>query len=180
MVAYSSSASNSSIFIYLVIFYFFLVFLKSVFHSLCYQYPYVDVHHFISLTLLVREVSIFFYLFSNDERKTALCAAVPETSNLQGRYLCLDELLVENIIWVDEVESLFDATRHIEGFKVVGLDCEWKPNYVKGSKPNKVNDLPAFNSFQSIFLCLFKFFVNNYIWVLVFRAVTFSNKKPNA
>ncbi|KAK7356137.1 hypothetical protein VNO80_15403 [Phaseolus coccineus] len=66
---------------------------------------------------------------------------VPETSNLQGRYLCLDELLVENIIWVDEVESLFDATRHIEGFKVVGLDCEWKPNYVKGSKPNKVSIL---------------------------------------
>ncbi|ESW16981.1 hypothetical protein PHAVU_007G200000 [Phaseolus vulgaris] len=66
---------------------------------------------------------------------------VPETSNLQGRYLCLDELLVENIFWVDEVESLFDATRHIEGFKVVGLDCEWKPNYVKGSKPNKVSIL---------------------------------------
>ncbi|RDX91573.1 Exonuclease mut-7-like protein [Mucuna pruriens] len=64
---------------------------------------------------------------------------VPETNNLQGRYLHLDELLVENIIWVDEVEGLLDATRHIEGFKVIGLDCEWKPNYVKGSKPNKVS-----------------------------------------
>ncbi|CAJ1976089.1 unnamed protein product [Sphenostylis stenocarpa] len=64
---------------------------------------------------------------------------VPETSNLQGRYLRLAELLVENITWVDEVEGLRDATRHIEGFVVVGLDCEWKPNYVKGSKPNKVS-----------------------------------------
>ncbi|KAK7344264.1 hypothetical protein VNO77_13690 [Canavalia gladiata] len=64
---------------------------------------------------------------------------VPETSNLQGRYLCLDELLVEDIIWVDEVEVLLDATSHIECFKVIGVDCEWKPNYVKGSKPNKVS-----------------------------------------
>ncbi|KAL2325579.1 hypothetical protein Fmac_024637 [Flemingia macrophylla] len=64
---------------------------------------------------------------------------VPETNNLQGRYLDLDELLVEKIIWVDEAEGLLDATRHIEGFKVIGLDCEWKPNYVKGSKPNKVS-----------------------------------------
>lgn len=88
--------------------------------------------------------------------------------------------MVENIIWVDEAEILFDATRHIEGFNVVGLDCEWKPNYVKGSKPNKVSDLPALNAFTSFFLCLFKFFENQYIWVLVFRAVTFPNQKPNA
>jgi hypothetical protein len=47
-------------------------------------------------------------------------------------------LAVENIIWVDEVDGLCAATSHIEGCKVVGLDCEWKPNYVKGSKPNKV------------------------------------------
>ena len=68
-----------------------------------------------------------------------LCLLVPETSIQQGRYLHLDELLVEDIIWVEEVEGLLDATNHIEGFKVVGVDCEWKPNYVKGSKPNKVN-----------------------------------------
>ncbi|KAJ1383486.1 Ribonuclease H-like superfamily [Sesbania bispinosa] len=64
---------------------------------------------------------------------------VPETSILQGRYLRLDELLVEDVIWVDEIEGLLDATCHIEGVKVVGVDCEWKPNYVKGSKPNKVS-----------------------------------------
>ncbi|XP_061369829.1 uncharacterized protein LOC133312614 [Gastrolobium bilobum] len=64
---------------------------------------------------------------------------VPETSIQQGRYLNLNELLVEDIIWVDEVEGLLDATSHIEDFKVVGVDCEWKPNYEKGSKPNKVS-----------------------------------------
>lgn len=50
----------------------------------------------------------------------------------------LDELFVEDIIWVDEYKGLLDATSHIEGCKVIGVDCEWKPNHVKGSKPNKV------------------------------------------
>lgn len=57
---------------------------------------------------------------------------------MHSRYLNLDELVVEDIIWVDEVSALRNATCHIEGSKVVGLDCEWKPNYIKGSKPNKV------------------------------------------
>lgn len=64
---------------------------------------------------------------------------VLETSIPQGNYLHLEELMVEDIIWVDEVEGLLDATCQIEDAKVVGLDCEWKPNYVKGSKPNKVS-----------------------------------------
>lgn len=78
--------------------------------------------------------------FSDDERRAALCpVVVPETTILQDRYLHLDELLAEDIIWVDEVDGLLDATCQIEGVKVVGVDCEWKPNYVKGSQPNKVN-----------------------------------------
>ncbi|XP_004495673.1 uncharacterized protein [Cicer arietinum] len=64
---------------------------------------------------------------------------VLETSIPQGRYLHLEELMVEDIIWVDEVEGLLDATNHIVDSKVIGVDCEWKPNYVKGSKPNKVS-----------------------------------------
>ncbi|KAK3441558.1 hypothetical protein EUGRSUZ_B02091 [Eucalyptus grandis] len=39
--------------------------------------------------------------------------------------------------WVGRVDSLHTATYCIEESKVVGVDCEWKPNYVKGSKPNK-------------------------------------------
>lgn len=59
--------------------------------------------------------------------------------------------MVEDIIWVDDVEGLLDATCQIEDAKVIGLDCEWKPNYVKGSKPNKV--------IKSIFLIEKCFFI---------------------
>lgn len=54
------------------------------------------------------------------------------------RYLNINELVVEGIIWVDEVNGLHNASCYIEGCKVLGIDCEWKPNYEKGSKPNKV------------------------------------------
>ena len=50
----------------------------------------------------------------------------------------INELAIEGIIWVDEVNGLRNATCYLEGCKVVGIDCEWKPNYEKGSKPNKV------------------------------------------
>lgn len=61
-------------------------------------------------------------------------------SNLsQGRYLNLHELSIEDVFWVDEVNSLRDAICYLEECKVVGMDCEWKPNYVKGSKHSKVS-----------------------------------------
>ncbi|KAK4273405.1 hypothetical protein QN277_021816 [Acacia crassicarpa] len=66
---------------------------------------------------------------------------VPDKSIQHRRYLHLDELFVEDIIWVDEYKGLLDATSHIEGCKVIGVDCEWKPNHVKGSKPNKASIL---------------------------------------
>lgn len=69
---------------------------------------------------------------------------MPEPSLLHNRYLHLDELAVEGVIWVDEVDALRKATCHFEECKVVGLDCEWKPNYVKGSRPNKVNHSTLF------------------------------------
>lgn len=50
----------------------------------------------------------------------------------------LDELCVEDVVWVDEADGLRAATLQIEESKLIGLDCEWKPNYIKGSKPNKV------------------------------------------
>ncbi|KAJ8771811.1 hypothetical protein K2173_026988 [Erythroxylum novogranatense] len=63
----------------------------------------------------------------------------PGACLLHDRYLDLNELNVEDVIWVDEVDGLRDATWHIENCKVVGVDCEWKPNYAKGRKPNKVS-----------------------------------------
>lgn len=61
-----------------------------------------------------------------------------EASAVKSHYLQLKELSIEEVVWVDNENSLQDATRHIEECKVVGLDCEWKPNYEKGSLPNKV------------------------------------------
>lgn len=53
----------------------------------------------------------------------------------------LKELLADDIVWVDSVDALHNATSYIEDCKVVGVDSEWKPNYVKGSQPNKVTDI---------------------------------------
>lgn len=123
---------------------YFLIFfscIPEISYCLCYHLAYIDVVT-IFFCLLYYVKCLFSAIYSPDDKhKTALFPAVPETSNLQGRYLHLDELLVDSIIWVDEVEGLLDATRHIKGFKVIGLDCEWKPNYVKGSKPNKVTEM---------------------------------------
>ncbi|CAA0816769.1 Polynucleotidyl transferase- ribonuclease H-like superfamily protein [Striga hermonthica] len=59
--------------------------------------------------------------------------------DLHRRYLNLHELNIEDVCWVDEVNSLRDAISYFEECKVVGFDCEWKPNFVKGSKPSKVS-----------------------------------------
>ncbi|GLT37960.1 hypothetical protein SLA2020_122390 [Shorea laevis] len=68
-----------------------------------------------------------------------LKAKGPEAAILRSQFLSLNDLAVEDVIWVDEFESLHNVTFQIEGCKVIGLDCEWKPNFVKGSQPNKVS-----------------------------------------
>lgn len=94
---------------------------------------------------------------------TVWCFTVPEASLLQNRFLHLNELAVEEIIWVDEVDGLCNATCHIEGCKVLGLDCEWKPNYEKGSKPNKVISLIFYFSLSGFLYCI----LNIYIYVVM-------------
>ncbi|KAL0375801.1 UNVERIFIED_CONTAM: hypothetical protein Scaly_0697700 [Sesamum calycinum] len=63
----------------------------------------------------------------------------PEPSLLHNRYLNLQQLFIEDVFWVDEVDSLRDAICYLEECKVVGIDCEWKPNYEKGGKSSKVS-----------------------------------------
>jgi hypothetical protein len=65
-------------------------------------------------------------------------AAVREEIFCGSDYLDLKTLGVEEIVWVDEIDGLLNATSYIEGCKIIGLDCEWKPNFEKNSKPNKV------------------------------------------
>ncbi|TVU18952.1 hypothetical protein EJB05_35075 [Eragrostis curvula] len=54
-------------------------------------------------------------------------------------YLDLKQLGSEEIVWVDDIDGLINATSYIEGCRIIGLDCEWKPNFEKNSKPNKVS-----------------------------------------
>ncbi|XP_051197784.1 uncharacterized protein [Lolium perenne] len=64
---------------------------------------------------------------------------VPEEVLSRSDYLDLKKLILEEIVWVDEINGLINATSYIEACKIIGVDCEWKPNYEKGSKPNKVS-----------------------------------------
>ncbi|MQM09323.1 hypothetical protein Taro_042189, partial [Colocasia esculenta] len=63
----------------------------------------------------------------------------PEACPLESRYLHVKEFVLDDISWVDNMHGLRHAACYIQDCKVVGIDCEWKPNYVKGSKPNKVS-----------------------------------------
>ncbi|KAL6865050.1 hypothetical protein ACP4OV_016201 [Aristida adscensionis] len=64
---------------------------------------------------------------------------VPEKVFCGLDYLDLKRLGVEEIVWVDEIDGLLKATTYIETCKVIGMDCEWRPNFEKNSKPNKVS-----------------------------------------
>lgn len=66
--------------------------------------------------------------------------AVPEKVFCGSDYLDLKKLDVEEIVWVDGVNGLLNATRCIEACKIVGMDCEWRPNFEKNSKHNKVRN----------------------------------------
>ncbi|KAK8495910.1 hypothetical protein V6N13_031891 [Hibiscus sabdariffa] len=104
------------------------------------------------------------YLEKVDELCNRYClAGLPkvqerEASLLRRRFLNINELVVDDIIWVDELNGLGEATCQIEGSKVVGLDCEWKPNYVKGSKPNKVSILQIASDKKVFILDLIKLY----------------------
>lgn len=82
-------------------------------------------------------------LFSSKSKKEILIHLlenypVTDETSSRPRYLDLKNFILDDIVWVDEVNGLLTATKYIEGCKIVGIDCEWKPNYEKGSKPNKV------------------------------------------
>ncbi|XP_010414976.1 PREDICTED: uncharacterized protein LOC104701044 [Camelina sativa] len=62
-----------------------------------------------------------------------------EVCFLEKSFLRLNDLAVEDVVWVDEVNELRKATSFLQGCRVVGIDCEWKPIYIKGSKPSKVS-----------------------------------------
>ncbi|XP_010528921.1 PREDICTED: uncharacterized protein LOC104805911 isoform X2 [Tarenaya hassleriana] len=79
-----------------------------------------------------------------------------EVGLIGGRFLCLNDLAVEDVNWVDEVDELRKATSYLEGCRVVGVDCEWKPNHIKGSKPNKVSIMQIASDSKVFILDLIK------------------------
>jgi len=66
--------------------------------------------------------------------------AVPEKVFCGSDYLDLKKLDVQEIVWVDEINGLLNATSCIEACKIIGMDCEWRPNFEKNSKPSKVRN----------------------------------------
>ncbi|XP_057826819.1 uncharacterized protein LOC131038409 isoform X1 [Cryptomeria japonica] len=67
-------------------------------------------------------------------------------SHHSHNYLQLSDVVgsEENVIWwVDTIEELVNATNYFSSAEVelVGMDCEWKPNFVKGADPNQVSIL---------------------------------------
>jgi len=69
-----------------------------------------------------------------------MCKAVPEKVFCVSDYLDLKKLDVEEIVWVDEINGLLNATSNIEACKIIGMDCEWRPNFEKNTKPSKVSN----------------------------------------
>ncbi|KAL1545993.1 hypothetical protein AAHA92_22656 [Salvia divinorum] len=90
--------------------------------------------------------------FSNSEE--------PESNLLHRHYLNLHELCIEDVLWVDEVHSLREAINYFQNCKVVGVDCEWKPNYEKGSRPSKVSIMQIASEKKVYILDLIKLYVD--------------------
>ncbi|KAI5077304.1 hypothetical protein GOP47_0007128 [Adiantum capillus-veneris] len=71
----------------------------------------------------------------------------PEISNRRSQYLQLENVMCkDNVYWIDTHEGLQFAERALFGVKLVGIDCEWKPDSIKGVRRNKVSILQAASS----------------------------------
>ncbi|TKW27820.1 hypothetical protein SEVIR_3G282600v4 [Setaria viridis] len=86
---------------------------------------------------------------------------VPEKVFCGSDYLDLKKLDVEEIVWVDETNGLLNATSCIEGFKIIGMDCEWRPNFEKNSKPSKVSIIQIASDKIAFIFDLIKLYEDN-------------------
>lgn len=92
---------------------------------------------------IFKKVHIICYLFCIDyisilDALIYHVQAVPEKVFCVSDYLDLKKLDVEEIVWVDEINGLLNATSDIEACKIIGMDCEWRPNFEKNTKSSKV------------------------------------------
>ena len=56
------------------------------------------------------------------------------------QYLRLQDFVSEeNVIWVETIAGLAEASCHFSNANIVGIDCEWRPSYFKEEKMNKIS-----------------------------------------
>ncbi|ONK63283.1 uncharacterized protein A4U43_C07F13370 [Asparagus officinalis] len=84
--------------------------------------------------------------------------SVSDESSRTSQFLDLSSLILDDIIWVDDINGLLAATNYIEGCKVIGLDCEWKPNIEKGCQPNKVSIMQVASENRAFIFDLIKLY----------------------
>lgn len=102
------------------------------------------------------------------EKAADLCyrhdiAYIPFCSVDGGRpmvqYLRLQDFVSEeNVIWVETIAGLADASCHFSNINIVGIDCEWRPNYFKEEKTNKVSILQIATRERVYIIDLIKFY----------------------
>ncbi|KAK8458000.1 hypothetical protein SEVIR_3G282600v4 [Setaria viridis] len=101
------------------------------------------------------------YMEKVDELCQRYSLEVPEKVFCGSDYLDLKKLDVEEIVWVDETNGLLNATSCIEGFKIIGMDCEWRPNFEKNSKPSKVSIIQIASDKIAFIFDLIKLYEDN-------------------
>ncbi|KAH7446195.1 hypothetical protein KP509_01G044300 [Ceratopteris richardii] len=89
------------------------------------------------------------------------------------QYLQLDNVISKDKVhWIDSHEGLLFAERAMAGIDFVGIDCEWKPDCMKGGGPSKVSILQLASSELVLILDLISLFkkcqtsLNNFIRLL--------------
>lgn len=105
------------------------------------------------------------------EKAADLCyrheiAYIPFCSVDGGRpmiqYLQLQDFVPEeNVIWVETIAGLADASCHFSNTNIVGIDCEWRPNYIKEEKTSKVSILQVATRERVYIIDLIKFYKHN-------------------
>ncbi|XP_057856610.2 uncharacterized protein LOC131065979 isoform X1 [Cryptomeria japonica] len=99
-------------------------------------------------TQLIQYLVALAFEMGDEEKATDICQrhslTIPScpVKAIENHYLQLSDFISEeNVIWVDTVDELVSAAKYFTEVKVVGIDCEWRPNYMKGAGPSKVSIL---------------------------------------
>eukprot|EP00249_Psilotum_nudum_P010644 c22674_g1_i1 orf=371-2185(+) len=69
----------------------------------------------------------------------SLCHVLQKDGIHDNRFIQLTDIIPEEkVFWVDSSKELAITANHLSDANVVGIDCEWKANRLKGEEPNAV------------------------------------------